>query len=295
MAVGYRRHRDHGLGRDPAGGLVAAIMNVQGETAAIGKALRPRSPLKFCLLVFALSAPFWLIGAVFNLQLLPGLPLSALGAVCPLLAAMVLVHHESQRAGVVALLKRAFDFQRIPTMAWYLPMMLLMPAVSLAVYGLMRWGGSPVPAPQFHALSTVLMFLAFFAGALGEELGWSGYAIDPMQQRWHALPASLVLGLVNALWHIVPLLQAQRPLVWIAWWCLYAVAARVLIVWLYNHTGKSVFAAALFHTTLNLSWMLFPVQGSFFDVRLAALVLSLVAVIAVVVSGQPRRARLQPA
>ena len=59
-----------------------------------------------------------------------------------------------------------------------------------------------------------------------------------------------------------------------AWWCLYALASRILIVWLYNNTGQSVFAVALFHATLNLSCMLFPVHGSHFDLRLAGLVMA---------------------
>ena len=84
----------------------------------------------------------------------------------------------------------------------------------------------PVPAPQLSVVPTLLMFLAFFAGALGEELGWSGYAIDPMQRRCNALQAGVLLGLVPALWHIVPLVQAHRPVAWMAWWSLYAVAAR---------------------------------------------------------------------
>ncbi len=45
-----------------------------------------RSPLTFFALVFGLSIPFWLIGAATDLQLMPGLPLSALMAFCPLAA-----------------------------------------------------------------------------------------------------------------------------------------------------------------------------------------------------------------
>lgn len=89
-----------------------------------------------------------------------------------------------------------------------------------------------------------------FIAAEGEELGWSGYAIDRMQDRWGAFPASTLLGLVWAIWHIVPLVQVHRSPVWIAWWCLGTVAARVLIVWLYNNTGKCVFGAAVFHTMI---------------------------------------------
>ena len=254
-------------------------------------ALGGRSPWKFFVLVFALSAPLWLIGAVVDVQWMPGLPLGALGAVCPLIAALILVYKEGKAAGVRALLKRAFDHRRIRAKAWYLPAILLMPGVSVVVYGLARWMDGPLPAPHFPVLATLLLVLIFFAGALAEELGWSGYALDPLQQRWSALQAGLLLGLVAALWHIVPLLQAHRSAAWIAWWSLYAIAGRVLIVWLYNNTGRSVFATVLFHTSLNLSWMLFPVEGSRFDPRLAGPVMLLFAAVVVVFWGPTTLAR----
>jgi uncharacterized protein len=266
-----------------------------GEVHASAQAMRNRSPLKFFLLVFALSVPFWLIGAATDLQLMPGLSVSALGAFCPMVAALILVHRENKTAGVPELLKRSFDFKRIKAKRWYAPILLLMPIVSVVVYELMRWMDMPLPAPQFPVVAALLMFLAFFVGALGEELGWSGYVIDPMQDRWNALQASVVLGVVGVIWHLVPLLLIHRSLSWIAWWCLYAVAARILIVWLYNNTGRSVFAAALFHATLNLSWMLFPVYGSHFDMRLGGLVMAFAAVIVTVVWGPRTLARFKNA
>ena len=230
-----------------------------------------RSPPKFFLLVFALSSPFWLIGGVTDLQLMPGLSVSALMTFCPMFAALILVHRTRGTSGVTALLRRSFDFERIRAKRWYAPILLLMAGVNVAVYGLMRWMDMPLPAPQIGILAASLMFVAFFVGALGEELGWSGYIIDPMQSRWNALQTGVLLGLVAILWHLVPLLQMQRSPTWIGWWCLYAMAARILIVWLYNNTGKSVFAVALFHATLNLSWMLFPIYGSHFDSKRPAI------------------------
>jgi hypothetical protein len=53
---------------------------------------RNGSPLVFFLLVFTLSVPFWLIGAVTELRLLPGLPVSSLMFVCPAMAAAILVY-----------------------------------------------------------------------------------------------------------------------------------------------------------------------------------------------------------
>ena len=104
-----------------------------------------------------------------------------------------------------------------------------------------------------------------------------------MQARWGALRASLLLGLVGVLWHLTPLVLMGRSLTWIAWWCLYALTFRIFTAWIYNNTGKSVFAAALFHATLNLAYALFPVYGSHFDIRFAALVMTGTALVVVVV------------
>ena len=254
-----------------------------------------RSTLKFFVLVFALSIPFWVLGAVTDMQLMPGLSVSVLMAFCPMAAALMLVHREDGAAGMSKLLRRSFDFKRIQSRRWFAPAFLLMPCVSVAVYLLMRWMDLPAPAWQFSWLAALLMLFAFFVGALGEELGWSGYALDPLQDRWTALKASLVLGVVGILWHIVPLALLHRPPTWIAWWCLYAVAARILMVWLYNNTGKSVFAVAVFHATLNLAYMLFPENGSHFDMRLGGLVMAFAATIVTLVWGPRTFARFRTA
>ncbi|MBC7703363.1 MAG: CPBP family intramembrane metalloprotease, partial [Rhodoferax sp.] len=141
----------------------------------------------------------------------------------------------------------------------------------------------------------LLMFAAFFVGALGEELGWSGYVLDPLQQRWSALQAGLILGAVAVTWHLVPLLVMHRAPAWIAWWCLYAMASRILIVWLFNNTGGSVFAVALFHATLNLTFMLFPINGSHFDMRLGGLGLVGAAAMVTVPWGPKTLARYRTA
>jgi hypothetical protein len=44
--------------------------------------------------------------------------------VAPLVAALILVHRESETAGVIALLKRSFDYKRIGEKLWYVPIVL---------------------------------------------------------------------------------------------------------------------------------------------------------------------------
>jgi membrane protease YdiL (CAAX protease family) len=208
-------------------------------------------------------------------------------AFCPLIAAAILTHREDGTEGVKELLGRAFDYERIRAKAWYLPIILLMPGVMALSYGLLRLMRFPLPAPQLPGLAALFMFLAFFVAALGEELGWTGYAIHPMQDRWNALQASIMLGLVWAVWHIIPFLQAHRSATWIAWQCLCLVASRVLKVWLYNSTGKSVFAVAACHAMQNVSWQLFPNQGSHYDPRMTGLIMALAAFIVTLV-WEPR-------
>ncbi|WP_129645797.1 CPBP family intramembrane glutamic endopeptidase [Peristeroidobacter agariperforans] len=238
---------------------------------------RDRSPAWFFFLVFALSLPLWLVDSLGQYQLLQGLPLTAVMVVCPLLAALMLIALKSGIAGVAEHLKRSFDFRRITRKAWYAPILLLMPATSIVAYGVMRLLDVPLPATDLSPWLVPALFLLFFPAALAEELGWSGYALDPLQERWGALPASLILGLVWVTWHIVPLLQVQRTADWIAWWSLSTLATRALHTWLYNNTGRSVFGVALFHSMTNVSWQMFPNHGSHYDPRIFGLILTVVA------------------
>lgn len=247
-----------------------------------------RSPLVFFVLVFVLSAPFWWLGAATGIVLLPGVPVSALMAFCPAVAAAILVYRESGSAGVRALLRRSFDAARIAKTIWYVPIFLLMPAVMATSYGAMRVLGWQFPALRFPASLALALFAIFFVTALGEELGWSGYAVDPLQTRTNALEAALVIGLVWAGWHFVPLLQVHRSVAWIAWWSLGTVATRILIVWIYNNTCNSVFAAALFHAMSNVSTLLVP---ALYDPRTASPILALAAAAVIVLWGPRSLAR----
>ena len=86
------------------------------------------------------------------------------------------------------------------------------PAIYGATYGLNRLIGLPVPTPQFPVLATLVQVVMFLVAGLGEELGWSGYAIEPIQARWNALRASLLLGTIWTTFHFIPLRQGDRAL-----------------------------------------------------------------------------------
>ncbi len=233
----------------------------------------------FFALVFALSVPFWILGAIKPIELLPGLPVSALGAFTPALAAITLIYKNNGSSGILQLLKRSFDFKYIENNAWYLAFIFINPAIAVLAYGIMLTVGKSIPNPAPLTLAIAPMFVVFFIAALGEELGWTGYIMEPLQSRWGTIPAGVLLGLIWAVWHFIPLIQAHRSIEWIAWWSLGTISLRMIMVWLYVRAGKSVFAGATFHAMINLSWQLFPINGSFYDPRVFSVITLCFAII----------------
>jgi hypothetical protein len=96
---------------------------------------------------------------------------------------------------------------------------------------------------------------------------------------------------VWAIWYVVAFFQAGHVLAWIAWQRLFTVMARILIVWLYNNTGKSVLAAILFHAMINISVSVFPKNGSLYDPAITGAITAVMAVIVTFFWGSKTLAR----
>ncbi|WP_054847208.1 hypothetical protein [Methanoculleus chikugoensis] len=97
----------------------------------------------------------------------------------------------------------------------------------------------------------------------------------------------------GAAWHFIPPWLLQNSPVWAAGQALSTVALRVLIVWLYNNTHKSVFAATLFHGMVNVAGFSFPNFGSHYDpvVTGGAIAVAVAAVVVAVWGGPTTLAR----
>ena len=217
--------------------------------------------LKFFLIVYGLSIPLWLIEIIIDVKrsALNFSVTDILAAFTPLIAACILIYKEEGRIGVSRLFKRIFDFARITKKVWYVAIILLPLFLYFLIYIIMQQAGLPLPNDLHIPFKSIpFLFILFFIGAICEETGYMGYAIDPMQDRFGALSASVLMGTLWAIWHYPSIIQQGHNLTWIAWGTLGTVAVRVLIVWIYNNTQKSLFACILFHTMLNLGRPLFP-------------------------------------
>jgi len=242
------------------------------------------SAVRFFPLVFVLTTPWWLLARYVQIDGLPdNLPITDIGATfIPMLAAIVLVQREAGMAGVRQLLARVFDWRRIERALWA-PLLLAMPAIFGLTYVLMRIAGWSVPHMWTPSPSLGLVFLAFFIAAAGEEFGYTAYLTDRMRPNWSMLGAGLVIGVPWALWHLPSMIQLGQSPALIVWGLTATVAFRVIYVWLYNATGRSMFAVTLIHAIANTSRTAFPGGRKAFELGDAAIGYGLIILLALFV------------
>ncbi len=256
---------------------------------------RYSSPWMFFLLLLVLSLPFYALGVAGDrLPIATFLPVNALMTFLPMLAALILVYRQSGVEGAKTFLSRALDYRRVKGVGWVLAALLLMPMVFLLAYGVLRLEGRSLPDLELFPIIKIAGFaFMFFVGAIGEELGWQGYAYARLKNGRSALAAALIIGVVWALWHVIPFLEMGRSVEWTLWQCLGAIALRVIIVWLFENAGQSVFIAVLFHMTINMPWGVFTTFEAYFDPFVLLVILTLIAFLVVGLWGPSTLARFR--
>ncbi len=98
-----------------------------------------------------------------------------------------------------------------------------------------------------------------------EELGWTGFAIPRLRQRYGILTTGLIVGLVWGLWHLPPFLASARasqsvpPMLKLAVLLFsFLPPFRVLMVWVYDRT-KSLLVAMLMHMSQTATALLLAI------------------------------------
>lgn len=214
-------------------------------------------PARFFVLAFVFTWALWVPATLEARGLISSLPVPAtfLGAFGPLVAAVVITAQDSGRAGLRSLLSRIVRWRVAPV--WYGvtilgPILLYLAGMALNV----ALGGQPPGlSALIGALPIVLAISVYMliAVALGEEVGWRGYALPALQARYGALIASVILGVIWALWHL-PLffnpdtLYSNLPFVL---QLALQIPFAIIITWVYNSTRGSVLMVMLLHAVFN--------------------------------------------
>jgi membrane protease YdiL (CAAX protease family) len=235
-------------------------------TATPSRSTTRAFPLRYFVLAFAFTWFFWGLGVLSERGIIPTLPgFTVIGTFGPMVAAVILTAREGGRAEVRSLLGRIVRWRVAPV--WYGvailgPFVLTLVAIALHV----ALGGQiPNLGSLIGALPTVIfvsLYMLIFV-ALGEEVGWRGYALPALQARHGAFLASVILGAVWALWHVPQFfnpatLYSDLPFVL---FLAYLIPFSVLITWVFNSAGGCVLMAMLVHAIMNAStqvWRVLP-------------------------------------
>lgn len=225
-----------------------------------------RSPIAFSLLVLVLAAPIWALSGFLGVIGSLKVPVTDLMlAFTPLTAALTLVFREEGVDGLISFLKRVFDFRSLARTKWLLPALLLAPLVYALTYITLYLAGHQ-EEPTVNWLGLPALAAIIFFLAIGEEAGWTGYLLDPLQERFGALGASLIIAMPWWLGHIPSILEIGGTTADLAWWLPGAIALRVLMTSLYNNSDRSMLAVIIFHTMLNVGRLIaYPTIGSHYD------------------------------
>lgn len=172
------------------------------------------------------------------------------------LPAFLVVAATDGRAGVRDLARRSLRW-RIGG-RWYLVALFGLP-IAVLVGATALFGSAPpnALADKWQLLFTVvlpvlLLQLALFN--LAEEIGWTGFLQARLQDCHGPLKASLIVTAPFALFHLPDLFTQfglASALVFLPILAVMHLFARVVIMWLYNTTGRSVLLVGLFHATFN--------------------------------------------
>ena len=181
----------------------------------------------------------------------------------PTLAAIIMTAVIAGRSGLHELRQRIRQW-RAPWQ-WYLFILLGIPA--LVLLGIVVQPGA---LAGFHDLTPLLLVsypilyvVTFFGGGpLGEEIGWRGFALPRMQANYGPLWGTLSLGILWTCWHLSDFLTASKGggagtgftifLTNFPIFTLAVVSLAIIMTWIYNHTGGSIFIAILAHASVNI-------------------------------------------
>jgi membrane protease YdiL (CAAX protease family) len=182
---------------------------------------------------------------------------SILGVALP---AFIVTAATGGKAGVRELLRRCLRWR--VGIVWYLAALFGLLAVMVLVGSVLS---DPAPlevlTERWSLIFTLFLpevLFPFLFIQIFEEAGWTGFMQHTLQERRGPLVASILVAPAFVLQHLPILLMdagvGLTSLIIVGTLVIVAVFFRVVVMWLYNGSGRSVLVVALFHSAYNSAW-----------------------------------------
>lgn len=267
----------------------------------------PKKSIRPLVLFFVLSFGFVLLFAsvailnnyeIIDIEI-PIEPFLVIGSWTPNIAAFIVIAFILKRSGGVRNLFRRWTMWK-ESPFWYLVAIspLLVAGVAAILYHFID--GTP-PAEPMESVTipmlAAMFILALITGAMGEELGWRGFALPWLQTRMSALWSSVVIGAVWGSWHLPLWFTGLGWEVMSFWLFTYnCIAISVIMTWVCNNTKGNMVLITLLHLFYNFGWNLMALSwGVPMDKTLLyqAIVLTVYAGIVLSIYGSSRISKME--
>lgn len=175
----------------------------------------------------------------------------------PSVAGILLTALVDGKAGMSRLKSRLLKFRA--GIRWYAAALLVAPLLaSLILFVLSLISSNFYIAVFKFADPTSLLMNGIISGimvGIFEELGWSGFVIPRLRQRYNSLGTGLLVGILWGAWHFILFWETGSFSGMLPFFILlgrlfaWLPPYRILMVWLYNHT-ESLPVVILSHASL---------------------------------------------
>ncbi|MFF0226875.1 CPBP family intramembrane glutamic endopeptidase [Streptomyces sp. NPDC004629] len=242
-------------------------------------------------------------GGAAGSQLLGVLPGAYLG---PITSAVLIIAVTEGRAGLRTWRTRMTKFK--VGWRWYLAVVLAVPGALMLGSAVLAGRAPELPSAGILVAYLPALLMQLLTTGLAEEPGWREFAMPRMQNRYGALTATAVVGVLWGVWHL-PLFLTEwgggpdvaliEPVEFIA----TTIAFSAVMTWVFNKTSESMPLVMLLHCGVNnyisMAWSdMFPDQTRS-DASHAFLLVSATAAVILLIAtrgrlGQPRPSLVDP-
>jgi membrane protease YdiL (CAAX protease family) len=176
-------------------------------------------------------------------------PIYFLAVAAPTISATLLTFVRGGWTGLGSLYGRLIRWRF--GLKWYELVLLGIPVVGWIAARIT--GANPLKEANTTAEFLLLMFYILATGPLCEELGWRGFALPRLLERFNPFVASLILGAIWGVWHLPSFFVGgmEQSAMSIPLFLLNALFLSIFVTWVFLHTGGSVLIAVLIHFSVN--------------------------------------------
>jgi uncharacterized protein len=195
-----------------------------------------------------------------DLEMQLGLPAIILAAFGPAVGALYSLRTLDGKGAIIRYLRGVCDL-RLGWKGWLIPIFVAGGSTA-AAWKIPEFFGTPGLGTRWSFLlhsPIFLVIIGLFAGSQ-EELGWRGYILDPLEERFGPWFGNLLLGIVWAVWHLPLFLIPGNSQVFIPalGFMFLTVGYSWFLAWLRAASGKRVLSAIYAHGLLNVFGTIFP-------------------------------------